>query len=176
MRYAAIRPIDISNGEGIGVALFVQGCSIRCKGCFQPETWNFEGGQEFDKAAKERLFDYLRQPGIKRFSILGGEPLEQCNWAELADLIKEVKIEFPHIAIWLYTGYTYQSIVLTVLEHQQETLDLEFIFYNINVLVAGPFVEDEKDLGLKWCGSRNQKVIDMPATIINNFVIVEHEN
>lgn len=173
MRYAAIRPIDISNGKGIGVALFVQGCTIHCKGCFQPQTWDFNGGYEFNAAAKERLFKYLRQPGITRFSILGGEPLEECNWTTLASLIKEVKIEFPHLSIWLYSGYTYQAIVLSIIDHYEKTKDLEFIFYNIDVLVAGPFVEEEKDLGLKWRGSRNQKVINIPATVANNFVIVE---
>lgn len=158
MRYAAIRPIDVSNGEGIGVALFVQGCSIHCKGCFQPETWDFNGGQEFTQETKEKIFNYLRQPGITRFTILGGEPLEWCNLFELSKLINQVREKFPHIKIWLYSGYTAEQLAERIRE-QPKIHYLKYILNNIDVLIDGPFIEEEKDLGLKWCGSRNQQVI-----------------
>lgn len=158
MRYAAIRPFDVSNGTGLGVALFIQGCSLHCKGCFQPETWDFNGGQEFTQEAKEKIFDYLRQPGITRFTILGGEPLEECNLFELSKLIHQIRDQFPHIKIWLYSGYTTEQLAQRIRE-QQEVHYLKYILNNIDVLVAGPFIEEEKDLSLKWCGSRNQEVI-----------------
>ena len=156
MRYAAVRPLDISNGEGLGVALFVQGCSLRCKGCFQPETWDFNGGQEFTQETKEKIFKYLRQPGITRFTLLGGEPLENCNLFELSQIIDIIKRDFPNIKIWVYSGYTRDE--LRKRAQTSELKYLKFILDNIDVLVDGPFIEDQKDLNLKWCGSANQKI------------------
>lgn len=156
MRYAAIRPLDISNGEGLGVALFTQGCNRHCKGCFQSETWDFEAGQEFTQETKEKLFKYLRQPGVTRFTLLGGEPLEDCNLFEVSKLINLIKRDFPNIVIWVYSGYTKEE-----LEQRAANSDikwLQFILDNIDVLVDGPFIEEEKDLSLEWCGSRNQKI------------------
>ena len=158
MRYAAVRPIDISNGEGVGVALFTQGCSIHCRGCFQPETWDFAAGEVFTQETKETIFKYLSNPIVTRFSILGGEPLEKCNWKNLSQLLREVRSKFPHIKIWLYTGYDYERVTDTA-NYTVGGDELKEILNNIDVLVAGPFIEEEKDLGLKWCGSRNQQVI-----------------
>ncbi len=163
MRYAAIRPFDISNGTGIGVALFTQGCSIRCRGCFQPETWDFKGGNKFTDNETKRILEYLRQPGIIRFTILGGEPLEECNLYALAKLIKQIKDKFPHLKIWLYTGYMPKQLQSRM--RQSSIKFLNYILSNIDVLVAGPFIESQKDFGIKWCGSRNQQVIDMSATL-----------
>lgn len=157
MRYAAIRPLDISNGEGLGVALFIQGCNRHCKGCFQPETWDFNDGQEFTQETKEKLFNYLRQPGITRFTLLGGEPLEECNLFELSKLIRQIKEQFPHIKIWLYTGFYYKELIEKA--YSSEVKYLQYILNNIDVLVDGPFIEEEKDLSLPWCGSRNQNII-----------------
>lgn len=157
MRYAAIRSLDISNGEGVGVSLFVQGCSIRCPGCFQSETWNFEGGKEYTQETQNKILNLLKAPYIERFSILGGEPLEECNWFKLANLINIVNKMRPDIKIWLYTGYTVEQ-----LKEKDDSLGyLEYILNNIDVLIAGPFIQEEKDLSLPWCGSRNQKVIYM---------------
>lgn len=157
MRYAVIRPLDVSNGEGVGVSLFIQGCSIHCKGCFQPETWDFEGGKLYTQEIQNKILELLKPSYIQRFSILGGEPLENCNLFKLANLINAVKKMRPDIKIWLYTGYTVDQL--------REKLDdlgyLKYILTHINVLVAGPFIEEEKDLSLKWCGSRNQTVIGL---------------
>lgn len=156
MRYAALRPFDISNGEGIGVALFTQGCARHCKGCFQPETWDFEAGQKFTQKTKEKLFEYLRQPGITRFSLLGGEPLEDCNLFEISRLINLIKREFPDIKIWVYSGYTKEELEERAADSNIKWL--RFILDNIDVLVDGPFIEEEKDLSLEWRGSCNQKI------------------
>lgn len=159
MRYAAIRPIDVSNGEGLGAALFVQGCSLRCKGCFQPETWNFEGGQEFTQEIVQKILTMIAPAHISRFSILGGEPLENANYYTLACLINQVRQTRPNIKIWLYTGYTCDQLREKLQE--SNTKYLQYILEHTDVLVAGPFIEEEKDLSLKWCGSRNQQVIYM---------------
>ena len=122
MRYAQIRKMDISNGEGIGAAIFVQGCPIRCKGCFQPETWNSNGGEEFDTQAFKKLCSILSQDYISRFSILGGEPLALENLADVKDLILYVSDNFPNKKIWIWTGYTYENLI------SKNSLDIESIF------------------------------------------------
>lgn len=159
MRYAAIRPLDVSNGEGLGVALFVQGCSIHCPGCFQPETWSFEGGEVFNINTMNRIIDYIGNPKITRFSVLGGEPLEDCNLYDLSRLIKIVKEYKPSIIIWIYTGYTPEQLRQRIRD-KKTTKYLKYILDNTDVLVAGPFKEELKDLGLKWCGSSNQEILD----------------
>ena len=106
MRYALMREMDISNGKGIGVSLFVQGCPIHCKGCFNQNIWNFEGGKEWTEEVKNKFFGLIDKPYIKRISLLGGEPLVYENLPDIYNLIKEIKSKFPNKDIWLYTGYT----------------------------------------------------------------------
>lgn len=160
MRYAAIRPLDVSNGEGLGVALFVQGCSIRCPGCFQPQTWDFQGGEVFDITTQNRLLHYVSHPKVTRFSVLGGEPLEDCNLYELSKLLYLIKQYKPSIKIWVYTGYDTEQLRQRV-KNEKEVRYLRTILEMTDVLVAGPFVLEKKDLSLKWCGSSNQQVIHM---------------
>lgn len=162
MRYAAIRSMDISNGEGVGASLFVQGCSIRCPGCFQPETWDFNGGKDFDTDARDKVLEVIKPDYITRFSVLGGEPLESINLFPLATLLQQIKQEKPEIKIWLYTGYTIDQIRERVNEEKNSHY-LKAILDNINVIVAGPFIQEQKDLSLPWCGSRNQQVIRWEA-------------
>lgn len=162
MRYAAIRSMDISNGEGVGASLFVQGCSIRCPGCFQPETWDFNGGKNFDTDARDKVLEVIKPDYITRFSVLGGEPLESINLFPLATLLQQIKQEKPEIKIWLYTGYTIDQIRERVKEEKNSHY-LKAILDNINVIVAGPFIQEQKDLSLPWCGSRNQQVIRWEA-------------
>lgn len=162
MRYAAIRPIDISDGVGIGVALFVQGCARHCKNCFNPETWDFNGGKEYTNADRDRILEYIKKPYIKRLSILGGEPLEEVNLTDVCRLVILAKREKPEIKIWIYTGYTYEELLKRIAYSTKD--DLAVILDNIDYLVDGPFVEEEKDLSLKFAGSRNQRVIDMNLT------------
>ena len=159
MRFADIDKCECNNGSDIGVSLFVQGCHFHCKNCFNSETWDFNGGKEYTEQTKETILKLLEPEYIKRFSILGGEPLEGCNWLDLADLLVDIKIQYPNIKIWLYTGYEYEwlefeSITLTS-EHRYL---LQIILNNIDVLVDGQFQEDKKDLTYPFAGSTNQRI------------------
>ena len=111
MRYAQIRSMDISNGEGVGVSLFVQGCPFHCKNCFNSETWDFNGGKEWTEETKNKFMELIDRPYIRRVSILGGEPLHENNLSEVLSLVKEIREKFPDKTIWLYTGYSIEDIV-----------------------------------------------------------------
>lgn len=154
MRYAQIRKMDISNGEGIGVSLFIQGCSQHCKGCFNPETWDFQGGKIYHPETTEKIMELLNKPYIIRFSILGGEPLEYKNLFELSCLINKIKSTYPHIKIWMWTGFLLEDLEEKSLTNPY----LDYVLSNIDVLVDGPFIQEEKDITLKWRGSRNQRI------------------
>lgn len=158
MRYAQLRKMDISNGLGVGVALFVQGCHFHCKNCFNPETWDFNGGKELTAEVVDTILNLIEPEYIMRFSVLGGEALEPQNFFELAKLIHLVKWKKPSIKIWVYTGFVYEDLL------RQDDLYLEYILDNIDVLVDGPFQEDKKDLTYPFAGSTNQRVIDMVQT------------
>lgn len=167
MRYNAIQRCEYINGNDIGVSLYIQGCSIRCEGCFNPETWDFEGGQEFDSAAYAKLNELLNKPYITRFSILGGEPLERCNWDDLNKLLCQLQESKPGLKIWLYTGYTYEFLMTLIDEWRikwpkfNDAFLLESILEKVDVLVAGPFIQEEQDKSLPFRGSRNQKIIEL---------------
>jgi len=167
MRYNAIQRCEYVNGNDIGVSLYIQGCSIRCKGCFNPETWDFEGGEEFDTAAYDKLIELLDKPYVARLSILGGEPLERRNWEDLNLLLFKVLKHNPDLKIWLYTGYDYSFIMRLVDEWRinwpkfNDAFLLESILEKVDVLVAGPFIQEEKDKSLPFRGSRNQKIIEL---------------
>ena len=178
MRYAYIDKCEIVNGNGVGVSLYIQGCPIHCKGCFNPETWDFEGGKEFDFDAEWELLGYLKQEGISRLSILGGEPLAHSNIYELTMLISDVKLHYPNMEIWLWTGYTWEQIKDRIKEclrlWPELTLDygLHAILRNTDYIITGPFIEEEKDLTLQWRGSRNQKVICCAESIVSDKEIL----
>ena len=110
MKYAEIRSMDISNGEGIGISIFVQGCPIHCKNCFNKETWDFNGGYEWNQEAKDKLFSLLNRSYIRRISILGGEPLCKENCKDVLELVKEIKTRQPNKKIWVYSGYTLEQL------------------------------------------------------------------
>lgn len=169
MRYASIRKMDISNGEGIGVSLFVQGCPIHCKGCFQPETWDFNDGKLLTEQEESIIYNALKPDYITRFSVLGGEPLVYDNLSQLNQILLTVKTNFPNKKIWIWTGYTWDE--LQEQERQSNPKKLFAILQNIDYLVCGPFIESEKDLTLRWRGSRNQQVIDIPATLEAEHII-----
>lgn len=148
MRYASIRSMDISDGEGIGISLFVQGCHFHCKNCFNQSTWDFNGGEEFTDDIKEKMFRLLDKPYMVRISILGGEPLSPPNRQEVRDLCEEIKQRFPNKKLWLYTGYTLEEI---------KELELNILDF-IDVLVDGRYEDDKRNLRLQFRGSVNQKV------------------
>ena len=173
MRYAQIRKMDISNGLGVGVSLFVQGCHFHCKDCFNPETWDFDGGEEYTEETEETILKLIEPEYITRFSILGGEPLEPRNLLDLAELIVDIKIIKPDIKIWLYTGYEYEWLKFesdtSILEDRYL---LQIILKNIDVLVDGQFQEDKKDLTYPFAGSTNQRVINVQETRKQNKIVL----
>lgn len=166
MRFAQIREMDISNGPGIGVSLFVQGCHFHCKNCFNPETWDFNGGKKFTEETEDTILALIKPEYIERFSILGGEPLEDRNLLDLANLIVNIRIEKPEIKIWLYTGFTYEwlNFISVTSASRNERDFLQIILKEIDVLVDGQFQENKKDLTYPFAGSTNQRVIDMNET------------
>lgn len=165
MRYATIRNMDISNGDGIRVALFLQGCSHHCKGCFNESTWDFNGGRELTKNIENELAVMCRKDWIDGLSILGGEPLDQ-NLDELSDLLFNVTLGLTNFPIWLWTGYTVEEMT----EEQKM-----FVETWVDVLIDGRFDESQRDLTLKYKGSRNQRVIDIRKSNIfkNEIVLLE---
>lgn len=149
MNYCGIKKVDIANGPGIRVSLFVSGCRNRCPGCFQPETWDFDYGDPFTKETEEELIMALPPSWIQGLSILGGDPMEPENQKALLPFIRRVKEIYPEKDIWLYTGYRLEQV-----------WDSPLLSY-IDIVVDGPFVEEEKDAGLAFRGSRNQRIIDL---------------
>lgn len=166
MRYNVIRSLDISNGLGVGIALFVQGCPFRCTGCFNPETWDFKGGLDFNEQARASLFKAIEPSYIERFSLLGGEPLVHKNRFEIACLIQSIKVIRPDIKIWVYTGYTLEALL------EDPGPYLVYILENIDVLVDGQFIQEQKDITLPFCGSRNQRVIDIQKTLKEREIVL----
>ena len=149
MNYAEIKKVDIANGPGVRVSLFVSGCRNHCKGCFNPETWDFDYGRSFTRATEDEIIKALRPSWIQGLSILGGEPTEEENAAVLIPFLKRVRAVLPDKDIWLYSGYTYEAL------RDKEILTLA------DVLVDGPFLLELKDAGLAFRGSRNQRIIDL---------------
>lgn len=149
MNYAEIKKVDIANGPGVRVSLFVSGCRNHCKGCFNPETWDFDYGRPFTRATEDEIIEALRPSWIQGLSILGGEPTEEENAAVLIPFLKRVRAALPDKDIWLYSGYTYEAL------RDKEILTL------VDVLVDGPFLLELKDAGLAFRGSRNQRIIDL---------------
>ena len=180
MRFASMRNLDISNGEGVGVSLFVQGCDRHCFNCFNPDTWDFNGGKEWTEETKNKFIKLIDRPYINRISVLGGEPLAEQNLDEVLSLIKEIRISFPEKSIWLYTGYNFDLLNSKYNEYKytpfaanaDEWLTRWEIISNINVLVDGEYIDEQKDLTLKWRGSKNQRVIDAKQSRVQNKVIL----
>lgn len=149
MNYAGIKKVDIANGPGVRVSLFVSGCRNHCSGCFNPETWDFAYGEPFTRKTEKEIIKALRPSWIQGLSILGGDPMEPENQAALLPLLRRVKEELPGKDIWLYTGYRLENVSGSPL------LGL------VDVVVDGPFIEAEKDISLAFRGSRNQRIIDL---------------
>ena len=167
MYYGKIKKTDIANGPGVRVSLFVSGCRNHCKGCFQPETWDFNYGQEYDgvKTVNE-IIEALSPEDISGLSILGGDPIERENISEVVTLCNLVKRLYPDKTIWLYTGYKYEDIA----EMYPNVLEV------IDVMVDGPFIEDLKDISLVFRGSSNQRIINVPESLKSGRVVeVEYE-
>lgn len=152
MYYGRINKTDIANGPGVRVSLFVSGCRNRCKGCFNPETWDFNYGETFTEDAFREIYEAMSPDHIAGLTILGGDPMEPENIEMVTLISKNIKDWFPDKTIWIYTGYLYEDLK-----------DLAIMRY-IDVLVEGPFIESLKDISLQFRGSSNQRIIDIPAT------------
>ena len=183
MRFSQIRSMDVSNGEGIGVALFVQGCPHHCKNCFNPETWDFNGGKEWTEEVKNEFLKLIDRPYIKRVSLLGGSPLADQNLDDIYNLIKEIKIKFPDKTIWLYTGYIVDIFELPNSDHTEiivnpmsKDMDCNFkrasIIRKCDVVIDGRYDEDKKDLRLNFRGSSNQRLIAVQESLEKGEIVL----
>lgn len=162
MYYGEIKNCDIANGEGVRVTLFVSGCTNRCKGCFQPQTWDFCYGQPFTAETEERLLSLLSPSYISGLTLLGGEPFEPENQRALVPFLRRVRAAFPQKNIWGFSGFTYEELTTYGTHPRCEVTD-EMLSL-LDVLVDGRFVEERKDISLRFRGSSNQRLIDLNAT------------
>lgn len=173
MNYLEIDKSSISNGPGVRVVLWVAGCTLHCKGCQNPESWNFCAGKLFDETAKQELFKALNKPYIRGVSFSGGHPLEYESLPAMYDLIKEIQTQFPEKDIWLYTGYTLS------INNFDTTIDIcldngllrNYILAMCDVVVDGPYIEGQRDITLKFRGSKNQRLIDVKETMKQNKIV-----
>lgn len=158
MNYSKIDPMSIVDGEGCRVTLFVSGCRNQCKGCFNPETWNFDYGQTFDEIVENEIIEACKKTYISGLTILGGEPFEVENQPVIADFIRKFKTILPEKNIWIFTGYIYEK---NLLKSQSQYLEgiTDYILENTDILVDGPFILEQRDLNLKFRGSSNQRLL-----------------
>lgn len=161
MNYGAIKKCDIANGVGVRTVLFVSGCTHHCKGCFQPETWNFDYGEKYTKETEDEIIESLRPDYVDGITLLGGGPFEPENQRELVKLLRRIKKELPQKTVWSFSGYTYEELTgdsRAVCEVTNEMLSM------LDVLVDGEFVEAKRNISLRFRGSENQRLIDMNKT------------
>ena len=170
MHYGAIKDCDIANGEGVRVTLFVSGCTNHCPHCFQPETWDFEYGQPFTVETEEQIIAMLRPSYINGLTLLGGEPFEPANQRGLLPLLRRVREQLPEKNIWGYSGFTYEQLLTEGSRCRCEATD-EMLGL-LDVLVDGRFVEELKDISLRFRGSSNQRLIDLNATRATGQIVL----
>ncbi len=160
MRYNIIRKMDISNGPGVRVSVFMQGCEFHCKNCFNPETWDFNGGKEFDNSTVDEVLKLCNEDYIKGLSILGGEPMHPKNIEATTKLAKAFKEKYPNKNIWVWSGFKFD----------EDLKDKEVLNY-IDVLVDGRYSDELHNPTLKWRGSSNQRVIDVQQSLKKNAIV-----
>ena len=169
MNYAGIKYCDIANGTGCRTVLFVSGCRNACKGCFQPQTWDFGYGEPFDEKVQEEVLKSLEPDYITGITVLGGEPFEPENQKELVPFMRKVVARYPNKNVWAFTGYMYDKDL--VAGGRRHTEDTDELLSMIDVLVDGPFQEEKKDITLKFRGSSNQRILDLKETIRTGNII-----
>ena len=170
MNFADIKRVDVANGPGIRVSLFVSGCTHHCPECFNPETWDFAFGKPFTQKEIDEIFALMDHSYIRGLSLLGGEPFEPENQESVLELIHQTRAKFPEKDIWCYTGYLFEPWAEGKIGmHSRSMLE------GLDVLVDGPFRIAEKDLSLRFCGSRNQRLIDVPATLKAGSIVLWDE-
>lgn len=170
MNYAAIKNNDIANGPGVRVSLFVSGCTHHCKGCFNELAWDFDYGEPFTEAVMENVITMLSSPHIRGLTLLGGEPFEPQNQPAVVELLRRVKARCRDKSIWAFSGYLFDKDILAWRLGPKEVTE-EFLSY-LDVLVDGPFVEAKKNLSLRFRGSENQRIIDVPASLKTGEIVL----
>lgn len=175
MNYATIKKLDIANGPGLRVSLFVSGCTHHCKGCFNPEAWDFNYGQTFTEATEQELLAALANEHIRGLSLLGGEPFEPQNQAVLVGFLRRFKQQFPNKDVWCYSGYDFEQDMLTGNLGPWEITE-EMLSY-IDILVDGEFMLEQKNPNLRFRGSANQRVIRVQESLQQDKVVCwdDHE-
>lgn len=183
IRYAQIRSLDLSNGEGIGVALFVQGCHFHCPNCFNPKTWDFNSGKEWTEEVKNKFMELANHPYIKRISILGGEPLAEENLDDVLDLVNRIRLSSPQKSIWIYTGYTFEECYTRIfpeyflrdekpINGSPNQNKRKKIIKNVDIMVDGQYIDSQRDITLHYRGSKNQRIIDIQKSLQRGEVVL----
>ena len=167
MNYATIKNCDIANGPGVRVSLFVSGCTNRCKGCFNEVAWDFDYGEPFTEAVMDSILEMLRPSYIRGLPLLGGAPFEPQNQEAVVTLLRKIRQELPEKSIWAFSGYLFDRDILSGRLGDCS----EYLSY-LDVLVDGPFVEAKKNLSLRFRGSENQRLIDVPASLASGEVVL----
>ena len=167
MNYATINNCDIANGPGVRVSLFVSGCTHRCPGCFNEVAWDFDYGQPFTQETIDSIMDMLRPSYVRGLTLLGGEPFEHQNQSAVVELLRQIKRELPQKSIWAFSGYLFDKDILSGRLGDCS----EYLSY-LDVLVDGPFVESKKNLSLRFRGSENQRLIDVPASLASGEIVL----
>lgn len=170
MNYASIKNCDIANGPGVRVSLFVSGCTHHCKGCFNEIAWDFDYGEPFTQETIEKILSMLKPDYVKGLTLLGGEPFEPQNQPALVDLLRQVKKMYPNKSIWSFSGYLFDRDILPG-KLGDPAITREFLSY-LDVLVDGPFIESKKNLSLRFRGSENQRLINVPASLEQGSVVL----
>ena len=169
MNYATIKNCDIANGPGVRVSLFVSGCTHKCSGCFNEIAWDFDYGDPFTEEVENSILQMLEPDFVQGITLLGGEPFEPQNQAVLVPFLRRLKAKFPSKSIWCFSGYLFENILSGKVGDAQ--IAKEFLSY-LDVLVDGPFVQAKKNLMLRFRGSENQRLINVPASLEENKIIL----
>jgi len=167
VNYANIKYCDIANGVGVRTTLFVSGCRLHCPNCFNSEAWDFNSGEPFTTVVEYEILQSLAPAHIDGLSVLGGEPMEPENQAGLVDFLERVRATSPEKNIWMYSGHTWEQLT----EGAWHLDDTDRILATLDVLVDGPFVQDDYDISLRFRGSSNQRIIDVPASLAAGEVV-----
>ena len=170
MNYATIKTRDIANGPGVRVCLFVSGCTHHCKGCFNQEAWDFDFGQPFTQETVDYILDQLSPSFVKGLTLLGGEPFEPQNQSAIVHLLRQIKAKYPEKSIWAFSGYLFDRDILAG-RLGDPAITREYLSY-LDVLVDGPFVESKKNLTLRFRGSENQRLIDVPKSLASGEIVL----
>ena len=170
MNYAEIKNCDIANGPGVRVSLFVSGCTHHCPGCFNQVAWDFDYGKPFTQETIDSILAMLQPGYIKGLTLLGGEPFEPENQPAVVELLRQIKAKYPEKSIWAFSGYLFDRDILAGRLGPWE-ITREYLSY-LDVLVDGPFVESRKNLSLRFRGSENQRIIDVPASLAENRIVL----